>query len=90
MNNDLLEREKAISEIDKISNEIRSLWSDLNTYDVNKLNDSWNDPVAKEYISKVQNVDNTINKIISYLDVVKECWKNYKADESSEGESINE
>ena len=89
MSSNMLEREQAIAKIDSISNEIRGVWSDLNSYEVNKISEVWNDPVAMEYIGKVQNVDNTINKIISNLEMLKDCWKKEKIDDS-EGEGNNE
>ncbi len=82
--NNELEKQQVIAKIDKATDEIRNTWADLNSYDLKNIDEAWNDPVCKEYINKVQIVDNTINKIINNLDALKECWEKYRIDDNME------
>ena len=64
-----------ITNIDKVSEKIQSIWDELSVYDLNNLKQAWNDEVCDEFISKIKNTDNTIVKIQTQLELLKECWK---------------
>ena len=78
-----LEKSIMITKIDKVISDVHKNWYDLNIYDIEMLKDSWNDPVCKEYVEKIQNIDNTISRIISNLELLKSYWKKYNVDENT-------
>ncbi len=80
MNDDKIYEESII--IDKIQytkDEIYSLWSDINIYDVDRLKEYWKDPLCAEFVSKIQEIGTSIDDISNNLDMLKDCWKKYKA-----------
>ncbi len=77
-----------ITNIDKVSEKIQSIWDELNVYDLNNLKEAWNDEVCDEFISKIKNTDTTIVKIQTQLELLKECWK--KKIEEVNTQEVNE
>lgn len=74
----MTKEEIIITNIDKVSERIQSIWNELNVYDLNNLKQAWNDEVCDEFISKIKNTDSTIIKIQTQLELLKECWKQKK------------
>ena len=72
-------------EIDSVISEISEIWEDLQQYDMTRIREIWNSPIAEDYISKFNDVDSIINQIINCLRELKCSWENYNALESSRG-----
>ena len=77
MNGSKMNSEIAIKEIVDIENKIHNIWSDVNTYHLNQLEDVGGS-VCREYIESFNSLDGIINSVISNLEELKTCWIHYK------------
>ena len=80
MNNYEYEKNSMIHQIDDIIDEIDSVWRDFNYYQLEKMNEVWNDSVSREYISKFDQVSAVVFEITKNLNNLKLYWKNYEND----------
>ena len=63
------ENDEIIAKIDKLSEKIHKIWSDINIYDIENLKASWNDTICDEFIKKIKNtaINSINNHILSFL-----------------------
>lgn len=78
------ENDEIIAKIDKLSEKIHKIWSDINIYDIENLKASWNDTICDEFIKKIKNTDTTITSIIDQLEVLRNLWQVEKVDNEQE------
>jgi len=57
--------------ITKISSDINELWSSIENNELRKIKETWNGSLSEEYVSKFDNVNETINKINEKLNRLK-------------------
>ena len=78
MTDNSIKCEFAVEKINRIVDEIRKIWSDLNVYNIEQLKSAWKDEVCREYVDRINLVDNNINSIIDNLEDLKNYWILYK------------
>ena len=74
----MIEKEVMIDKIDKSQQRIQENWNDIMQNDIKHIQDSWDDPLCEEYIKKIENTNQLVNKILNRLDVLKTCWEQYE------------
>ena len=78
------ENDEIIAKIDKLSEKIHKIWSDINIYDIENLKSSLKDTICDEVIKKIKNTDTTITSIIDQLEILRNLWQVEKVDNEQE------
>ena len=58
---------EAVNKIEDVREAIMDMWNDINIKDVEKINDNWTDEASTEYIKKINN----------RFDILEKYWVNY-------------
>ncbi len=83
------EKNAIIVQLSKISSDINETWDSIKLNDLKAIRDSWEGSLSEDYVEKYKNLDDTIEKINSKLDLIKSAWEKYEATENVE-EAIEE
>lgn len=73
-----------VEEIDDVKFELSSVKSNLKKYNSETLKDTWGDEGSGEFIIKVQDICEILNKIDEELDFLKTCWTTYESGDINE------
>ena len=71
------EKKEIVKKIEDIKESINDLWNDINIKEVEKITESWNDKASLEYIKKINETEDVVNRIKSNLDLLIKYWNNY-------------
>lgn len=73
------EKFKMIDDIKTIKKQIQNIWKEIHQDDINHLREIWNDNTCEVFVEKINNLNHTIDDIISQLNMLESFWNQYNS-----------